>query len=293
MTMTDERHARMFLVHATEPPVPAVHNYVAVHGPVEAVAHIRDRSAPATVLGEIKWPNVRVDSDLSAVNSGDARFLTPEDDEWPAAALNPLAGCGIGPPLGLWVRGTASLAELTDKAVTMTGSRASTSYGEHMTAILAEGLSRDGVAVISGGALGIEGAAHKAVVTIEGRTVVVLPCGVDQCYPLQHSELFRAVLRCGGLLVSEYPPGTRPFRVRFYARQRLLAALGAATIIVEAGVRSGALVAADVALALGRRVYGVPGRITGAASTGVHALLRAGKASPVSSADQISRAHDA
>lgn len=286
MPSRDELHARLFLLRAAEPPAPAIHQYVAVHGPVEAVAQIRHGTAPAAVVSEITWPEARIDGDLRALDDGAARLLAPEDDEWPFGRLTSLAA-GHGAPLALWVRGSGSLAELTSPAVTVTGARASSAYGNTVAGDISYELARAEVTVVSGGGLGVDEAAHRGVLAAEGRTIVVLANGVDRTYPHQHARLYQTVIDQGGLLVSEYPIGTPPTRIRFHARCRLLAALSAATVIVEAGQRSGALAVARTAGELGRRVYGVPGPIHSVTSKGVNELLRTGAATVVSSVEHI------
>ncbi|MFE3173081.1 DNA-processing protein DprA [Amycolatopsis sp. NPDC059235] len=224
-----------------------------------------------------------INDDLHALDSGTARLVTPEDDDWPIVRLTGLAGA----PLALWVRGNGSLADLTRSAVTITGTRASTPYGHTVSADLGNELARAGATVISGGGFGIDEAAHRGALAADGTTIVVLATGVDQNYPLSHARLYQAVIEEGGLLVSEYPIGTRPARVRFHASCRLLAALSQATVIVEAGQRSGVLAVARAAGELGRIVYGVPGPIHSAASAGVNELLRTQAAEIATSAEHI------
>jgi DNA processing protein len=285
MPSHDELHARLFLLHAAEPPAPAIHHYVAVHGPVDAVAQIRHGTAPTAVLSEIRRPEARIDDDLRALDSGTARLLTPEDDDWPLGRLTGLASLGV--PLALWVRGSGSLAQLTSTAVTVTGARASTEYGNTVAADLGYDLAQVGVTVVSGGGLGVDEEAHRGALAADGRTIVVLANGVDLTHPHQHTRLYQTVIEQGGLLVSEYPIGTPPARIRFHARCRLLAALAAATVIAEAGQRSGALAVARTAGELGRRVYGVPGPIHSVTSKGVNELLRTGVATVASSVKHI------
>ena len=169
----------------------------------------------------------------------------------------------------------ASSALLIAVAPGVVGSRASTAYGEHVASDLSEGLCRRGVAVVSGAAFGIDGAAHRAALAADGCTVAVLAGGLDVPYPAGHSSLMYRI-RAAGLLVSEYPPGIRPARHRFLARNRLVAALSGATVVVEAGLRSGAANTAAWARALGRVVCAVPGPVTSSASAGCHALIRGG-----------------
>jgi DNA processing protein len=149
---------------------------------------------------------------------------------------------------------------------------------------LAAGLAEHDVAVVSGGAYGIDGAAHRAALAVEGVTVAVLAGGLDIPYPAGHSGLLHRI-GSNGLLVTEYPPGVRPARHRFLTRNRLVAAFAGAAVVVEAGLRSGAANTAAWARALGRIVGAVPGPVTSSASTGCHALLRAG-------AEVITRAED-
>ncbi|OHU09220.1 DNA-processing protein DprA, partial [Mycobacteroides saopaulense] len=165
------------------------------------------------------------------------------------------------------------------------GTRAATAYGEHMAADLAAGLVERDVAVISGGAYGIDGAAHRAALIAEGTTVAVLAGGIDIPYPTGHSALLHRIGQ-HGLLVTEYPPGVRPARHRFLTRNRLVAALGGAAVVVEAGLRSGAANTAAWARALGRIVAAVPGPATSSASAGCHVLLRNG-AQLITRADEI------
>ncbi|HVV12124.1 DNA-processing protein DprA [Amycolatopsis sp.] len=283
MPSRDELRARLFLLRAAEPPAPAIHHCVAVHGPVDTVACIRDGTAPSAVLGEVTRPDARIGDDLQAIGNGSARLLTPEDeDDWPFGRLT-----GRGTPLALWVRGNGVLTELTRAAVTVTGSRASSEYGNMVAADISHELARAGATVVSGGSLGVDEAAHRGALAADGRTVVVLPCGVDQIHPYQHARLYQTVIDQGGLLVSEYPIGAPPTRTRFHAQCRLLAALTSATVIVEAGLRSGALAVAQAANELGRRAYGVPGPIHSATSKGVNELLRTGSATAVTAAEHI------
>jgi len=207
----------------------------------------------------------------------------PGDRDWPAA----LTDLGEREPFVLWTRGAASfLSRPFTDLLTITGSRAATSYGEHVAAEFAAHLARDGRVVVTGGAYGIEGAAHRGALAAGGDTIAVLAGGVDRPYPAGHRDLLDQIAGVG-LLVSETPPGATPTRHRFLARGRLLAALSDTTIVVEAGVRSGALHTARQAYDLGRNVGAVPGPVTSAASTGPHQLIGDGRARIVTDAGQI------
>lgn len=199
-----------------------------------------------------------------------ARMLTPGSAAWPAGA----ADLGEHAPLCLWVRGRAAALEGPGGAVAIVGARAATSYGEHVAGELAAGIAESGAVVVSGGAYGIDGAAHRGALGVRGATVAVLAGGSDVLYPRGHTELLERIIRDGGAVVSEVPCGTTPTRWRFLARNRLIAAFSGATIVVEAGARSGSLNTAGHAAAIGRPLGAVPGPVTSAASVGCHRLLR-------------------
>ncbi|SMX87719.1 DNA processing protein [Brevibacterium aurantiacum] len=215
----------------------------------------------------------------------DGRFVTvmPGDDHWPAA----LDDLGDRAPLLLWARGATSLLSGgLDDRVTMTGSRASTPYGDQVANEIAGDLADREITLVSGGAYGIDGQVHKSALARGGHTIAVLPAGIDRPYPYGHKELFDRIGEVG-LLVSELAPGAAPSRWRFMARSRLLAAMSTTTVIVEAGYRSGTLMVADQAQALGRTVGAVPGPVTSAASSGAHRLLQQGMASLVTHAGDV------
>jgi DNA processing protein len=185
----------------------------------------------------------------------------------------------------LWALGPLRLDETTQRAAAIVGTRAATAYGEQVTADLAAGLTERDVTVVSGGAYGIDGSAHRAALGCDGATVAVLAGGIDIPYPAGHSALQHRIGQ-HGLLVTEYPPGVRPYRHRFLTRNRLVAAFAGAAVVVEAGLRSGAANTAAWARLLGRPVAAVPGPVTSSASAGCHALLRAG-AELVTRADEV------
>jgi DNA processing protein len=155
----------------------------------------------------------------------------------------------------------------------MVGSRAATAYGRHVTSELSYALSGRDFDVVSGGAFGIDAAAHQGALSADGQTILVSAGGLDRPYPPGNAALFDAVAEAG-LLVSESPPGSAPQRHRFLTRNRLIAALSTGTVVVEAAARSGALSTAKHCLMLGRTLMAVPGPITSAMSAGCHVLLR-------------------
>jgi DNA processing protein len=278
-----EQLAWAYLSRVAEPPCPPLAALVAEVGPVEAAERVRRGQVDDHLLGNVRARR-EIDcaaDDLEVLKRRGGRLVTPNDMEWPGWALLAFDGHRPEgkrkpedhPPLVLWALGPQHLADLTDRAVAMVGTRACTTYGEQVTADLVAGLVESDVAVISGGAFGIDGAAHRAALACEGVTVAVLAGGIDVPYPAGHSALLHRVAG-SGLLLSEYPPGVRPARYRFLTRNRLVAGLSGATVVVEAGLRSGAANTAAWARTFGRTVCAVPGPVTSAASAGCHELLR-------------------
>ena len=214
---------------------------------------------------------------------GEFGILIPSDKEWPAG----LNGLGDRAPYVLWTRGAASFltSAVSDRA-TITGARAATAYGEQITGELAMGLADEERTVGSGGAYGIEGAAHKGVLAAAGHTIAVLPSGLDRLYPAGHADLLNRIGDVG-LLVTELPPGATPTKHRFEARNRLIAALSGATVIPEAGIRSGSRITVHYARDLGRNVGAVPGPVTSAASAGPNELIKQGVASVVTQPNDL------
>lgn len=176
------------------------------------------------------------------------------------------------PPMALYVRGRADLLASERSAVGIVGTRRMTSYGMEAARWIAVEAARRNVVVVSGLAIGIDATAHAAALEMGGPTVAVLGCGIDRCYPPSHRRLYDAVAS-NGALVSEYPPGTPVRKYHFPERNRLIAGLSEAVVVVQAGEKSGALITAHFALDLGRDVYAVPGPITSRASRGVNRLL--------------------
>lgn len=192
--------------------------------------------------------------DLAVAQDAGVRFVCPGDVEWPAQ----LDDLGDARPIGLWVRGHPNLRVLALKSVAVVGARACTEYGAHMAATLAAGLAERGWVVVSGGAYGVDGAAHRGALGATDVTVAVLACGVDRPYPRGHAELIRRIAE-QGLVVGELPPGEHPTPSRFILRNRVIAALTRGTVVVEAAYRSGSLVTARAAQRLGRHTMGCPG----------------------------------
>ena len=191
-----------------------------------------------------------------------------------------------GPPKRLYLRGAADASLLAEPAVAIVGARACSAYGAQVARMLGRELAAAGIVVVSGLARGVDGEAHRGALETSGHTVAVLGCGIDRDYPAAHAQLARKIAE-RSLIVSEYGPGVEPAPWQFPARNRIIAGLCAATIVVEARERSGALITADFALEDGREVFAVPGEITSALSAGTNALLRLGATPLTAPADVL------
>ena len=202
-----------------------------------------------------------------------------------APAFPPLLHAIHDPPPGLFARGEAGLDLLRRATVAVVGARSCSPYGAQVARMLGRELGRAGLVVMSGLARGVDGEAHRGALEAGALTVGVLGCGIDRDYPAAHREL-AARIRATGLTVSEYAPGVEPAPWRFPARNRIIAGLSAATVVVEARDRSGALITADLALEEGREVFAVPGEITSALSSGTNDLLKLG-ATPLTTAADV------
>jgi DNA processing protein len=205
--------------------------------------------------------------------------IRPGDGQYPG----PLAAIRDR-PASLRVRG-ALRAEARRAAIV--GSRELDEYGEDLARSIAAGLARAGVSVVSGGARGVDAAAHRGALEVGGHTVAVLGTGVDVCYPADHRSLFERILDSGGALVSEQPDGTPGRKGNFPSRNRIIAGLSEVVVVVRAGAKSGALITASWARAQGRPVLAVPGDARDPLSAGPHALLRAGAGLVATAADVL------
>jgi len=275
-----ERLARVALSVAFEPADLALAGEVSADGAaavcrrVLATGTVGNRSVDADRLDAVDPA-----AELERAQRNGLRFVIPGDDEWPTQlddlehATDVMDGRG-GVPLGLWVRGPARLDSLAD-SVAVVGSRSATDYGTTVTREISARLAEERWAVVSGAAFGIDQAAHRGALAGGGVTVAVLACGADRVYPAAHERLIGHLAEHGAV-ISEAPPGAAPMRLRFLARNRIIAALARGTVIVEAAPRSGALNTASWTDAISRPVMGVPGPVTAMTSAGVHVLLRRG-----------------
>ncbi|UFQ18330.1 MULTISPECIES: DNA-processing protein DprA [Streptomyces] len=274
---TDEdRLARVALTRVLEPGDEVGGRWLREAGAVEVLRRLGSEEKRLSGVTVRRWEGLRAraaracpEGDLEAAASVGARFVCPGDAEWPLS----LDDLGDARPVGLWVRGRPSLRMWAVRSVAVVGARACTQYGAHMAADLGAGLAERGWVVVSGGAYGVDGAAHRGALGAGGATVAVLACGVDRAYPRGHAELIARIAE-QGLLVGELPPGDHPTPSRFILRNRVIAALTRGTVVVEAAYRSGALATARGAQELGRFTMGVPGPATSGLSAGVHELLR-------------------
>ncbi|MFF0256667.1 DNA-processing protein DprA [Micromonospora zamorensis] len=286
----EQRLARVALTWLAEPGTRAVHRLVERHGPVATLDLLLDGGSPdgwlhSTVAARTAAGDARAVA-AEALERADrlgARLVTPDDEEWPTqvAVLANLhlpdvtrrVDVETAPPLCFWVRGSWSLGEALDRSVAVVGARAATGYGQHVATELGYGLAERDWTVVSGGAFGIDAAAHRGALNAGGLTVAVLACGLDRPYPMGNAALFDRIADTG-LLVSEWPPGAEPLRPRFLIRNRVIAGGTRGTVVVEASARSGATQTARRAIYTNRVAMVVPGPVTSAMSVGAHEFLR-------------------
>jgi DNA processing protein len=309
--LDDEEVSRRFARAAwsviTEPGDGAAGAMLAERGASDALRLVlgeADRGGPRTVgdgradrSALERWrPRLRsgdVERALALAARAGARMLVPAGKggsspgtggagPWPAGADD----LGVHAPVVLWVRGNPALVAGESSGVALVGARAATGYGEHVAGVLSAGLVERGYAIVSGAAYGIDGAAHRVALASGGLTLAFLAGGVDRFYPAGHDELLRRVVQ-QGVVLSELPCGAAPTKWRFLQRNRLIAACSSATVVVEAGARSGSLNTAGHAAALGRPLGAVPGAVTSPASAGCHRLLREYDAICVTDAAQV------
>ncbi len=286
------RYATVVWCCLTEPGDSVAGRIVANRGPVAALEAVFG-GAPIPEVGERelseaikRWrPRLDPQAVTDAVRSAavrDVSLITRADPEWPAQ----IDDLDVHAPFCLWVRGDASALRRLERSVAVVGARAASRYGDHVAMELAAELAGGGIPVVSGGAYGIDGAAHRAALAAGGLTVAMLAGGADRAYPAGHTQLIDDVAR-SGLVVSEVACGTAPTKWRFLQRNRLIAAISAATVVVEAGWRSGSLNTASHAASMSRPLGAVPGQITSATSAGTHRLIREFGAQCITGADDV------
>jgi DNA processing protein len=283
-----ESYARAALTYLAEPGDVRLGALIRTRGARQVLDAVKagDAAGAAAQRAMERW-RVRLGSIPSAeevagfCRSG-IRLIHPGDPEWPGQ----LADLGDAQPYALWLRGTADLRFNCLRSVAIVGSRAATAYGSYVASEVAASVAARGWTVISGGAYGIDAAAHRGALGADGVTVAVLACGVDMPYPAGHKDLLDAIA-AQGLIVSEWPPGWNATRLRFLVRNRVIAALATGTLVVEAGQRSGALNSARHARDLNRRLMAVPGPVTSDLSAGCHHIIREWQGVLVTSAAEV------
>jgi DNA processing protein len=289
----DELFARVAWSRIAEPGDRAAGALIMQLGATSLLAHLVAGSTPGDIVAEA-WPehsdSQTVVLDVRSVRAGVDRWrprlsradtmsdvehavtaglklIVPGDLYWPES----IKGLGEHAPLALWLRGDPKL--LTIQGLAVVGARASSSYGENLTAEIVDGVCSAGASIISGAAFGIDAAAHRSALAAGGNTVAVLAGGADRPYPVAHTSLIDRIAQ-QGLVCSELIPGEAPTRWRFLQRNRIIAALAAGTLVTEAGIRSGSLNTAGHAAQLGRPLGAVPGPVSSGTSAGCHRLIR-------------------
>ncbi len=211
--------------------------------------------------------------------SSPIKIITLDDDTYPR-----LLKQIYDPPRRLYILGDLKAEEKYPLAVV--GTRNASDYGKRTTNYFVDALSRAGLTIISGLALGIDGLAHQATLGVKGKTIAVLGSGLNVVYPSAHKKLFQQIIEAGGAVISEYPPETKPNKQSFPARNRIIAGLSLGVLVIEAPEKSGALITARAALEQGREVFAIPGDIYSRNSAGTNKLIEMG-AKPVTKPEDI------
>jgi len=289
----DDRLARVALSRLGEPGSTRIAAWVAQRSAPEVWTELFGRLRAAADRGEAPPPPglAEAERDLAALERLGGRLVLPSDPEWPVLLHDLDSGRfvterALAGPLALFVRGQLRLGDATASAVAVVGSREGTAYGLAVAGELGVGLAEAGWTTVSGGAYGIDAAAHRGALAGSGVTVAVLAGGPDVLYPAGNRPLLERIV-AEGVVASEVPPGLAPTRRRFLVRNRLIAALTRGTVLVEAGWRSGARNTVGHARALGRAVMAVPGPVTSALSAGCHGELREPDAQLVTGAHHV------
>lgn len=298
-----ERFARASWCAIAEPGDGDAGLLVATFGAVGALRRVVDKVGSAALAAELaeygidgpagRWEEAlkrwapRVSSPellrgLSQAARFGCRLLVPGDEFWPTGVDD----LQLNAPHALWARGDVSRLAGLRRSIAIVGARAATGYGEHVTVEAASGLVDRGFAIVSGAAYGIDGVAHRAALASQGTTVAVLAGGLDRFYPSGHEQLLTRIVD-RGVVLAEVPCATAPTRWRFLLRNRLIAAMSNATVVIEAGSRSGSINTAKHANDLSRPLAAVPGPVTSSASAGCHWLIREYAAICVTTPDEM------
>ena len=303
---SEERQARAIWTAIAQPGEPVVGQVIGHFGVMEALERVKFLAAklpeiddmiirtvfqparlPASVAQIAGWAmrlrELNLEMEYQLLSRDGGTLVVPGDAAWPVMVDN----LGMVAPLALWVRGNprALQALAPEGAVALVGARCATHYGTDMAQEIAYELGERGIWVISGGAYGIDAAAHQGALASRGKTISVQAGGLGELYPAMNARLFSQIQQTGAI-VSEAPPSQRPAKHLFLTRNRIISALSQVVVVVEAGERSGAMSTANHGAEQGRQVAAVPGPVTSAASTGCHRLIREG-AALVTNAEEI------
>jgi DNA processing protein len=280
-----ERGARASWSRIAEPADERAFALVAEHGAVDALRLVLSDDDRVPEVFRLRAGRFGIDAEpgaqLAAARAIQATVVCPGDPEWPARLDDHPV-----PPLCLWVLGNPDLQMLADRSVSVVGARSSTGYGDTVASGLGSGLAERDWTVVSGAAFGIDAAAHRGALSVDGATVAVVAGGVDRPYPLAHTTLLARIAAVGAV-VAEVAPGMAPTRPRFLLRNRLIAAMSRGVVVVEAALRSGSLNTARTAAEIGRPVGVVPGPVTSMMSSGCHQARRDGLAEIVTDVDEV------
>lgn len=247
-------------------------------GSARRVARMKSVARPSQLFRDYS----HADAVIEAMEQNGIRAIGYNSDEYPDHLRSLLAD----PPVVLYCRGDASLLADESRNIAVVGTRTITRYGKDVTTQFVRAFAYEGLCVVSGGARGVDSLAHRTALECGGKTIAVLGCGVDIAYPPENKELLNEIAQ-NGLVVSEYPPGTPPNQFRFPERNRLIAAFSSGVLVTEAGLKSGSLITADLAIEQGKELYVVPGSVFSKQSEGCNAKIKECQAAAVTVPEDI------
>ena len=283
--MLDEKTAKLILFSSVDPVDIFWQGEVLRNGAVDTYQKIIKGSSYINISDfpqiRNRALNVNVEYLKSEIIAANAQFISSEDFDWPVSCQDLSA-----PPIGLIIKGERKLLTQLSKSISIVGSRRPTNYGLSVANQLATDASKQEIVVISGGAYGIDSAAHQATLMAGGKTLAVLAGGVNNLYPPENHQMFSQIAE-NGLLISEVMPSVRTVPARFLNRNRLIAALSKATVVVEAEFVSGSIRTARDAAEIFRPVFAIPGEISSKLSDGCHRLIAERIADIATSLDEI------
>jgi DNA processing protein len=294
-SVTGDRVSRAILTHLAGTGSPLMGSLLAALSPAEALTAVRDAAVPAVLAGQLpglqsavaRWheqlAGIPDDGGLARADAVGITLVCPGEPGWPTQ----LDQLGPARPCALWVRGNPGLWHCSARSAAVIGARAATPYGAHIAGEIGGELARRGWTVVSGAAYGIDASAHTAALAERGSTIAVLPGGPDVACPPRHARLLEQIASHGGAVISEWPAETRPDRQKFLSRNRIIAALAAGTVVVEAAAHSGTMNAARHTVSLRLPLMAVPGPVTSVMSAGCHELIRDQHATCVSTAAEV------